>query len=125
VVSFHATLATLAVFGAYAYRDLWPSITFAYSPADGHEGWLFWAKLGLSALGGIVVPMSEPYPYIPLDPAVSSSLPMHCVFEADVFGLGSAKGYQPRADRFAVVASYFLILEPHYLASEQGRPHDH
>jgi hypothetical protein len=72
VVSFHATLATLAIFGAYAYRDLWPSITFAYSPADGHEGWLFWAKLGLSALGGIVVPMSEPYPYIPLDPLVGS-----------------------------------------------------
>jgi hypothetical protein len=125
VRSFHATLATLAVFGAYAYRNLWPSITFAYSPADGHEGWLLWAKIALAAVGGIAVPMSEPYSYIPLDPAVSSSFPIHHAFETDLCGLGPAKGYQPGADRFAVVAPYFFILEPHHLASEQGRPHDH
>jgi hypothetical protein len=70
VVSFHATLVTSAIFGAYAYRDLWPSITFAYTPADAREGWFLWTKIALAAVGAIVVPMLEPYPYIPLDPSV-------------------------------------------------------
>jgi hypothetical protein len=71
IVSFHATLVTLAIFGVYTYRDLWPLITFTMDPADGHEGRLLWAKIALAGVAGVWVPMVEPYPYIPYDPAVS------------------------------------------------------
>jgi hypothetical protein len=69
-VSFHATLATLGVLGAYAYRDVWPLVAFGLSPADAHEGWLIWTKISLAGIAGILVPMAEPHIYIPFDPLV-------------------------------------------------------
>jgi hypothetical protein len=70
-ISFHATLATLAVFASYTYRDVWPLLTFTLDPADGQEGLLLWAKIAVAAVAGILVPMFEPYVYVPLDPSVS------------------------------------------------------
>jgi hypothetical protein len=44
-------------------------LTFIYAPADDVTA-LLWAKLALSATASIVVPLFEPFPYIPLDPTV-------------------------------------------------------
>jgi hypothetical protein len=71
-LSFHTTLATLSVAGAYTYRDVWPLVTFTLAPADGHEGWLIWTKIALAGLAGVIIPVLEPHVYIPFDPAVSS-----------------------------------------------------
>jgi hypothetical protein len=68
----HATFVLQAVFGTYAYRNIWPLMTFTLTPADAAEGGLLWAKVLLSALGAVVLPLFEPYPYIPLDPSVRS-----------------------------------------------------
>ncbi|GJE96044.1 multidrug resistance-associated ABC transporter [Phanerochaete sordida] len=64
----HLTLVTLAIFAVYAYRDLWPLMTFNARPADGAEGALLWIKISLAAFAGVLEPLLEPYPYLPLDP---------------------------------------------------------
>jgi hypothetical protein len=69
-ISFHATLASLAIFVAYIYRDLWPLLTFVFAPADAHEGWLIWIKIALVGVASFIVPVCEPFPYIPIDPEV-------------------------------------------------------
>ena len=56
----------------YAYRDLWPLLTFTLRPADEAEGSIMWVKLTLALLAGFILPFFEPYPYIPVDPAVSA-----------------------------------------------------
>jgi hypothetical protein len=71
MTSFHATFASFAIFMAYAYRDLWPLITFTLNPADGHEGALLWTKVAAAAVAGLIVPFCEPYPYVPVDPEVA------------------------------------------------------
>jgi hypothetical protein len=63
-----------------AYRDIWPLATFTLAPADAAEGALLWAKVLLSVVGAIVLPLIEPYPYMPLDPSVRkvSSIKASC-----------------------------------------------
>lgn len=70
-LSFHATLSSLAIFAAYAYRNLWPLATFTLAPADGDEANLLWAKIALSGIAGILVPFLEPYVYLPFEASVS------------------------------------------------------
>jgi hypothetical protein len=70
-ISFHATVTTLGFLGAYAYRDIWPSVTLTLRPADANEGWLLWSKVIIAGIAGVFVPMYEPYVYCPYDPAVS------------------------------------------------------
>ena len=72
MVPTHLCLTTLAVSALYVYRDLWPIMTYTLHPADGHEGKLLWAKVVLAIFAGIIEPIFEPYPYIPVDPAVSA-----------------------------------------------------
>lgn len=75
IVSAHATLVVLSLFGVYAFRDIWPLMTFTLCPQDLSEGWLLWTKIGVSAFVAIVVPMLEPYAYIPVDPQVRFRFP--------------------------------------------------
>lgn len=67
-MTFHPTLVILAVLGAYTYRDLWPLLTFTLRPLDLAEGPFLWAKAALATFAGFILPILEPYPYIPLDP---------------------------------------------------------
>jgi hypothetical protein len=69
-ISFHATWASLAIFCVYCYRDIWPLVTFVFAPADGGEGWLLLTKVAFAGAAAIMVPVCEPFPYIPLDPEV-------------------------------------------------------
>ena len=60
-------MISLAACVLYAYRDIWPLMTFTLRPADEAEGAFLWAKVALLLFIGVVVPMCEPYPYIPVD----------------------------------------------------------
>ncbi|GJE99977.1 hypothetical protein PsYK624_162540, partial [Phanerochaete sordida] len=68
VLSPHLTVIALGVFATYAYRDLWPLATYTTSPADAAEGALLWVKVALAACTGVLVPVLEPHPYLPLHP---------------------------------------------------------
>ena len=70
IYSFHLTTVTLAVCALYAYRDIWPLLTFTLRPIDEVEGGLLWAKVALIVFISIVEPLFEPYPYVPVDPEV-------------------------------------------------------
>lgn len=68
ISSSHATATLLAAFASYAYRDVWPLLTFKYRPADAQEGYIIWLKVAFTFLAGVTIPLFEPYPYIPVDP---------------------------------------------------------
>jgi hypothetical protein len=68
VASFHLSSILLITFSVYAYRDIWPLLTFTLSPADGRDGSLLWAKVSLLAVAGVVIPLVTPRRYVPLDP---------------------------------------------------------
>lgn len=71
VLSLHLTLVTFTALAVYAYRDIWPLMTFTLEPKDSAEGDLLWAKIAFLALVGALLPLFEPYPYVPYDPTVS------------------------------------------------------
>ncbi|KAH9053585.1 hypothetical protein EDB87DRAFT_1825596 [Lactarius vividus] len=68
VTSLHLSSLLLVTFFVYAYRDIWPLLTFVLSPADEREGILLWFKLGLLAFAGVVIPLIIPRQYIPINP---------------------------------------------------------
>jgi hypothetical protein len=70
----HATIPSLAIFACYLYRDVWPLLTFTLRPTDG-SGFLVLGTLLLAGIAGGVVPLCEPYPYIPHDPAAPQAVP--------------------------------------------------
>jgi hypothetical protein len=72
--SIHATIASLAIFACYIYRDVWPLLTFTLRPIDG-SSFLVWGTLFLAGIAGGAVPLCEPYPYIPHDPAAPQAVP--------------------------------------------------
>ncbi|KDQ56810.1 hypothetical protein JAAARDRAFT_131890 [Jaapia argillacea MUCL 33604] len=66
----HAVLLLFGTFSVFAYRDIWPLATFTLSPMDLKEGWVLWAKIGILAFAGVLIPLTIPRPYIPYDPEV-------------------------------------------------------
>ncbi|KAH8986103.1 hypothetical protein EDB92DRAFT_1949382 [Lactarius akahatsu] len=72
VASFHLSSLLLGTFSVYAYRNIWPLLTFTLSPVDAWEGALLWVRIGLLAFAAIVIPLLVPYQYIPIDPKARS-----------------------------------------------------
>ncbi|KAH9019338.1 hypothetical protein EDB83DRAFT_2508436 [Lactarius deliciosus] len=68
VASLHLSSLLLGTFSVYAYRNIWPLLTFTLSPVDAWEGALLWVRIGLLAFAAIVIPLLVPYQYIPIDP---------------------------------------------------------
>ncbi|KIP07615.1 hypothetical protein PHLGIDRAFT_413728 [Phlebiopsis gigantea 11061_1 CR5-6] len=64
----YLTIITLAIFAFYAYRDIWPLMTYTLRPIDEMEGSLLWVKVTLSTWAGLLEPLLEPYPFIPVHP---------------------------------------------------------
>lgn len=60
------TLLAIA-FAIYAYRDIWPELTYYLSPADVNT-WVTWTRIGLLFLAGVVTPLVRPRTYVPVDP---------------------------------------------------------
>lgn len=73
LVSNHLATLLFAMFAVFAYRDLWPLITFNKHPKDISEGALLWAKVAVLFLTSVVFPLVSPRQYIPIDPAVCCS----------------------------------------------------
>ncbi|VDB89909.1 unnamed protein product [Peniophora sp. CBMAI 1063] len=71
----HLVLILLASFAVYAYRDLWPLMTYTLLPADRQEGVLLWIKVALVTFAGVLIPLTVPRAYIPLDPENPSPEP--------------------------------------------------
>ncbi|EKM51069.1 uncharacterized protein PHACADRAFT_199901 [Phanerochaete carnosa HHB-10118-sp] len=61
----HLTVIACTIFATYAYRDIWPLMTYKLRPQDESEGKLVWAKVALAAWAGFLSPILEPYPYVP------------------------------------------------------------
>ncbi|KAH8986100.1 hypothetical protein EDB92DRAFT_2116516 [Lactarius akahatsu] len=53
VASFHLSILLLGTFSVYAYRNIWPLLTFTLSPVDACEGTLLWVRIGLLAFAAI------------------------------------------------------------------------
>ncbi|KAJ3543408.1 hypothetical protein NM688_g5857 [Phlebia brevispora] len=66
--SMHLTWVSSATFLTYTYRDLWPLMTFTLRPLDEAEGILLWIKIALSSIIAVIIPLLEPYPYVPANP---------------------------------------------------------
>ena len=92
VTSFHLSSLLLGTYLVYAYRNIWPLLTFTLSPADEYEGALLWVKIGLLAFAAIMVPLLIPRQYIPIDPKVRSSLTISYSLTP---AAGPSAGYQP------------------------------
>ncbi|KAH9028060.1 hypothetical protein EDB83DRAFT_1910199 [Lactarius deliciosus] len=67
VASFHLSSLLLGTFSVYAYRNIWPLLTFTLSPVDAWEGPLLWVRIGLLTFAAIVIPLLVPRQYIPID----------------------------------------------------------
>lgn len=70
----HRAIILLAALAVFTYRDLWPLATFNTAPADGHLGWIGWARVVLTLYAGAIVPLVLPGVYVPADPKVRISL---------------------------------------------------
>ncbi|OAX34754.1 hypothetical protein K503DRAFT_868725, partial [Rhizopogon vinicolor AM-OR11-026] len=75
LVSNHLATLLFTMFAVFAYRDLWPLITFHLQPKDLREGGLLWAKVVVLFLTSIVFPLVSPRQYIPVDPARPTETP--------------------------------------------------
>lgn len=75
LVSNHLATLLFAIFAVFAYRDLWPLITFHSLPKDFKEGGLMWAKVTILFLSSIVFPLVSPRQYVPVDPANPTDSP--------------------------------------------------
>ncbi|KAH7918842.1 hypothetical protein BV22DRAFT_1100095, partial [Leucogyrophana mollusca] len=75
LVSTHLATLLLANFAVYAYRDVFPLMTFTKHPKDLHEGCLLWAKVSVLAMTSVVFPVVSPRQYIPCDPANPADTP--------------------------------------------------
>lgn len=70
LASGHLATVLLVPWAVYIYRDVWPLATYHLVPADGAEGALLWAEVGVLSLAAIVVPLAIPTEYVPYDPEV-------------------------------------------------------
>ncbi|KIJ68811.1 hypothetical protein HYDPIDRAFT_81693, partial [Hydnomerulius pinastri MD-312] len=70
----HADLIFLSVFGVFAYRDLWPLLTFTRPPGY-HLTSYVWAENAILAVLAIVLPLTSPREYWPIDDTSSGKEP--------------------------------------------------
>jgi hypothetical protein len=73
-VQTHGTFVILALLATYLVRDIWPLLTYTLHPLDAAEGNILWIKIALVTLSSVVLPLTEPYPYEPLDSSVSTTI---------------------------------------------------
>ncbi|KAJ7102323.1 hypothetical protein B0H15DRAFT_943257 [Mycena belliarum] len=64
----HLNTVLLVTLCVYAYRDIFPLITYHRVPLDISEGWILWAKSISLVAAAVVVPLLIPRQYIPVDP---------------------------------------------------------
>ncbi|GMK55604.1 hypothetical protein CspeluHIS016_0206600 [Cutaneotrichosporon spelunceum] len=63
----HVDLLLVLAFAVYAYRDIWPSLTYYLSPSDVNN-WVTWTRIAILSFAGVVIPLIRPRTYVPVDP---------------------------------------------------------
>ena len=66
----HLVVVLLAAWAVYIYRDVWPLATYTLRPLDEDEGVIMWIKLLVLTVAAIIVPLSMPRRFSPIDPEV-------------------------------------------------------
>ncbi|WVQ93407.1 hypothetical protein IAU59_000477 [Kwoniella sp. CBS 9459] len=51
----------------YAYRDLWPLLTFTLDPADINNA-ITWSRVAILSVSAVIIPLLRPRTYVPVDP---------------------------------------------------------
>ncbi|KAJ7700269.1 hypothetical protein B0H16DRAFT_1642910 [Mycena metata] len=64
----HVNGVLFLAFCVYVYRDVLPLATYTHIPADLDEGRVLWAKTALLFITAVLIPVSTPRQYIPVDP---------------------------------------------------------
>ncbi|KAI0711801.1 P-loop containing nucleoside triphosphate hydrolase protein [Cerioporus squamosus] len=64
----HVSWLLVLVWSAYLYRNVWPLATVDRIPVDTAEGPFLWAKLALLTIAGVVIPLTVPREYVPVNP---------------------------------------------------------
>jgi hypothetical protein len=64
----HLNMLLIVTLFVYAYRDIFPLITYQRVPLDIAEGWILWAKSITLVIAAVIVPLFIPRQYIPVDP---------------------------------------------------------
>ncbi|WVQ74599.1 hypothetical protein IAR50_004200 [Cryptococcus sp. DSM 104548] len=64
----HLDVLLFLAFGVYAYRDIWPLLTFHLEPADIQNPITF-SRLAILTLAAVVIPLIRPRTYTPVDAA--------------------------------------------------------
>ncbi|ORY22510.1 hypothetical protein BCR39DRAFT_551500 [Naematelia encephala] len=63
----HLDILLFLAFCVYAYRDLWPLLTFYLEPSDIHNA-ITWSRVAILAAAAVVIPLIRPRTYVPVDP---------------------------------------------------------
>ncbi|EIW66578.1 hypothetical protein TREMEDRAFT_65446 [Tremella mesenterica DSM 1558] len=69
----HVDALLALAFVLYAYRDLWPLLTYHIAPSD-LQNPITWARISLLTVVAVVIPLIRPRTYVPADPE-NPSLP--------------------------------------------------
>ena len=72
MLALYLTILLMVLFAVYAYRDIWPLLTFAEQPMDSCKGPFLWGKVTGLTVGAVVYPLFSPRLYIPLDAKVAT-----------------------------------------------------
>ncbi|ODO04635.1 hypothetical protein I350_05244 [Cryptococcus amylolentus CBS 6273] len=64
----HLDVLLCLAFGVYAYRDIWPLLTFHLEPADIHNA-ITWSRVVILSFAAVVIPLIRPRTYTPVDPS--------------------------------------------------------
>ncbi|KAG8899583.1 hypothetical protein FRC01_010451, partial [Tulasnella sp. 417] len=67
VASSHLTTLLFVAWSIFAYRDLYPLVTYTMHPVDA-DGWVTWVRVGLLTLVGLVLPLVVPRRFVPVNP---------------------------------------------------------
>lgn len=105
--TYHLNLLSLLFVGVYAYRDIVPLATFTQSPIDANEGWIIWAKIAVVSIVGVVIPLTIPHQYKPVDLKVKfvkqSSLHKPLLNSMTRFAAGTFRRHKSRANSVVAV----------------------
>ncbi len=69
----HVSWLLFLLWTAYLYRNVWPLATVDRVPVDTAEGPFLCAKLALLTVAGVVIPVTVPRKYTPVNPKVSGA----------------------------------------------------
>lgn len=78
-LSAHLTCVLLTSLGVYTYRDLWPLVTINETEQDSSDGGYLWVKILCLATIGMILPLTEPRNYVPVDPEVPTIYESLCL----------------------------------------------